>query len=150
MATDNSGTASGQTSPIRDPLPRVLLVEDETLQATMLRVLLLDRGLLVVHAQNLRQALDVVEQPIAAAILDITLAEANVYPVAERLRAKGIPFFFASGAEAYQIVPAFKDVPLVHKPYRIDQVCALLDQMLGLSEPKNSGMGPARTTSHNV
>lgn len=52
-----------------------------------------------------------IEQPIAAAILDITLAEANVYPVAERLRAKGIPFFFASGAEAYQIVPAFKDVP---------------------------------------
>lgn len=32
----------------------VLLVEDEILQATMLRVLLLDRGLLVVHAQNLR------------------------------------------------------------------------------------------------
>ena len=34
----------------------------------MLRVLLLDRGLLVIHAQNLRQALDVVETPIAAAI----------------------------------------------------------------------------------
>jgi CheY-like chemotaxis protein len=60
----------------------------------MLRVLLMDRGLLVVHAQNLRQALDIVEQPIAAAILDITLAEANVYPVAERLRASrggGLP-----------------------------------------------------------
>jgi len=55
--------------------------------------------------------------------------------VAERLRAKGIPFFFASGAEAYQIVPAFKDVPLVHKPYRIDQVYGLLDQLLGLSTP---------------
>lgn len=149
MATDNSDTASGQTSPIRDPLPRVLLVEDETLQATMLRVLLMDRGLLVIHAQNLRQALDVVEQPIAAAILDITLAEANVYPVAERLRAKGIPFFFASGAEVYQIAPAFKDVPLIHKPYRIDQVYALLDRMLGLSEPKSPSPGPAKSTSHN-
>ena len=63
------------------------------------------------------------------------VGKANVYPVAERLRAKGIPFFFASGAEAYQIVPAFKDVPLVHKPYRIDQVYALLDQVLGLTEP---------------
>jgi DNA-binding response OmpR family regulator len=131
MATGTTDTSSSQTS----KLPRVLLVEDETLQATMLRVLLLDRGLLVLHAQNLQQALDAVEQPIAAAILDITLAEANVYPVAERLRAKGIPFFFASGAEAYQIVPAFKDVPLVHKPYRIDQVYALLDRMLGLTEP---------------
>lgn len=137
MATDKD-TSSSQTSSTKDPLPRVLLVEDETLQATMLRVLLLDRGLLVIHAQNLRQALDVVEQPIAAAILDITLAEANVYPVAERLRAKGIPFFFASGAEAYQIVPAFKDVPLIHKPYRIDQVYALLDRMLGLTEPTGS------------
>lgn len=131
MATGTTDTSSSQTS----KLPRVLLVEDETLQATMLRVLLLDRGLLVLHAQNLQQALDAVEQPIAAAILDITLAEANVYPVAERLRAKGIPFFFASGAEAYQIVPAFKDVPLIHKPYRIDQVYALLDRMLGLTEP---------------
>ena len=78
------------------------------------------------------------ETPIAAAILDITLAEANVYPVAERLRAKGIPFFFASGAEAYQIAPAFKDVPLVHKPYRIDQLYALLDRLLGLTEPSAS------------
>jgi DNA-binding response OmpR family regulator len=121
-----------------DPLPRVLLVEDEALQASMLHVLLLDRGLLVIHAQNLKQALDVVETPIAAAILDITLADANVYPVAERLRAKDIPFFFASGAEAYQIAPAFKDVPLVHKPYRIDQVYALLDQVLGLTEPSAS------------
>lgn len=133
MATHTDATSNGTRS-IREPLPRVLLVEDEALQATMLRVLLLDRGLLVIHAQNLQQALDVVEQPIAAAILDISLAEANVYPVAERLRAKGIPFFFASGAEAYQIVPAFKDVPLVHKPYRIDQVYALLDQMLDLTQ----------------
>jgi DNA-binding response OmpR family regulator len=135
MATNHPPSETRRTT---DPLPRVLLVEDEALQASMLRVLLLDRGLLVIHAQNLQQALDVVETPIAAAILDITLAEANVYPVAERLRAKGIPFFFASGAEAYQIAPAFKNVPLVHKPYRIDQVYALLDRLLGLTEPSAS------------
>lgn len=133
MAT-HTDASSSDTRSIRDPLPRVLLVEDEALQATMLRVLLLDRGLLVIHAQNLQQALNAIEQPIAAAILDISLAEANVYPVAERLRAKGIPFFFASGAEEYQIVPAFKDVPLVHKPYRIEQVFALLDRMLDLTQ----------------
>jgi DNA-binding response OmpR family regulator len=136
MATD---APSSESRPVPAPLPRVLLVEDETLQATMLRVLLLDRGLLVIHAQNLRQALDLVEhERIAAAVLDITLADADVYPVAERLRAKRIPFFFASGAEAYEIDPAFADVPLVHKPYRIDQVHALLDRLLGLAESSAS------------
>jgi DNA-binding response OmpR family regulator len=122
-----------------EPLPRVLLVEDETLQATMLRVLLLDRGLKVIHAQNVRQAFDLLEKErIAAAILDITLADAEVYPVAARLRTRGIPFFFASGAEYYEIDPAYADIPLVHKPYRIDQVYATLDRLLGIEEPSNS------------
>lgn len=76
MAT-HTDTSSNPRLATREPLPRILLVEDEALQATMLRMLLLDRGLLVIHAQDLRQALDVVEQPIAAAILDITLAEAT-------------------------------------------------------------------------
>ena len=136
MATD---TPSNEGPSAPEPLPRILLVEDETLQASMLRLLLLDRGLRVIHAQNLRQAKEMVEhEQIAAAILDITLADADVYPVAERLRARQIPFFFASGAEAYEIDRAFKDVPLVHKPYRIDQVYALLDQLLGVAEPSSS------------
>lgn len=136
MATDKP---SSETQTVRGKLPRVLLVEDETLQATMLRVLLMDRGLLVVNAQNLHQALDLVDcERFAAAILDITLADGSVYPLAARLRVRQIPFFFASGAETYQIDPSYRDIPLVHKPYRIDQVYALLDQMLGLAEPSNS------------
>jgi len=41
MATDTDTTTNGRS--IREPLPRILLVEDEALQATMPRMLLLDR-----------------------------------------------------------------------------------------------------------
>ena len=50
------------------------------------------------------------------AILDINLGGEMVYPVADALRAQGIPFLFATGYEPWAIPDAYKDVPRVEKP----------------------------------
>jgi CheY-like chemotaxis protein len=51
------------------------------------------------------------------AVLDIGLGDnETVYPVADRLRARGIPFVFATGYDACVIPDAYAAVPRAEKP----------------------------------
>ena len=50
------------------------------------------------------------------AILDIGLDDKKVYPVAEVLRGRGIPFVFVTGYEAWVIPNGFANVPVAQKP----------------------------------
>ena len=61
------------------------------------------------------------------AILDINLQGAMVYPVADELRAREIPFIFATSYEPWSIPEAYKDVPRVEKPVNLKQVIAMLE-----------------------
>ena len=109
----------------------ILLVEDEHLLAVMLQDLLHDTGYLVTHADTLEQAMEsVARERFDAAVLDVNLGEDEVYPVAERLRAMAVPFFFASARGAAGLSHAFRDHPIVPKPYRIDQIEAMLEAAL--------------------
>lgn len=49
------------------------------------------------------------------AVLDINLQGDLVYPVAEALRARAIPFLFATGYDARDIPGAYADVPRIDK-----------------------------------
>jgi hypothetical protein len=60
------------------------------------------------------------------AILDINLGGAMVYPVADALRARGVPFIFATGYEAWSIPEAYSDVPRCEKPVDVRQVTSRL------------------------
>jgi len=56
------------------------------------------------------------DNDIAAAILDINLAGTLVYPVAEELSSRGIPFVFVTGYGVESIDKRFSDIPVLQKP----------------------------------
>jgi CheY-like chemotaxis protein len=79
---------------------RILIVEDEGLVALDLQLAFEDEGAEIVGtAQSLMRALEVVTHAgeIDLAVLDVDLAGENVYPVAELLRQRGVPFAFHTG-----------------------------------------------------
>lgn len=99
--------------------PRVLIVEDEGLVALLIEDLLTDLGCEVVAScDSIRSAMEWLERGGIApdgALLDVNLGGELVYPVAELLTARRIPFAFATG---YGALPdgRFADVPVLAKP----------------------------------
>jgi DNA-binding response OmpR family regulator len=100
------------------------VVEDEYMMAQDLREALESQGAEVMGpVASVADALELLRDRPApyAAILDINLQGEMVYPVADELRAMGIPFLFATGYEPWSIPEAYKDVPRVEKPVELKQ-----------------------------
>lgn len=98
---------------------RLLLVEDEHLLALCLFELLEDLGVQVLGpVKCVSDALDLIDRApeLDAAILDVNLAGEAVFPVADRLRARRVPFAFASGHDPALMPSRFRDVPICRKP----------------------------------
>jgi CheY-like chemotaxis protein len=99
--------------------PRVLLVEDESLVAMIIEDMLADLGVEVVASFGaLNAALSWVEdgaEPFDGALLDVNLGGELVFPLAEALQARGVPFAFVT---AYGVLPGerFPGSPVVPKP----------------------------------
>ena len=70
------------------------------------------------------------DHEVDAAILDINVAEQEVYPVAERLAARGVPFVFATGYALENIQDDWRSRPIIRKPYHGEQLRAALEQAL--------------------
>jgi CheY-like chemotaxis protein len=102
--------------------PRVILVEDESLIAMMMEDLLTELGCEVVGAFGQVSAalewLAAQSIPPDGALLDVNLGGEMVFPVAEALRARAIPFVFATGYGALSD-PRFADSPLINKPVNL-------------------------------
>ena len=100
---------------------RLLLVEDEAIVAMMIEAMLTDLGCVVVDvAGTLLHGLALVESTagaLDAAVLDINLGGEKVYPVAELLAARGVPFVFSTGYGLAGISSDFAGVPALAKPY---------------------------------
>lgn len=64
-----------------------------------------------------------------AAILDVNLNGQEVYPVAEALAARGIPFVFATGYGHGGLRPPYGDRPTLPKPFRLRDVQAVLARL---------------------
>lgn len=77
----------------------VLIVEDEALVAIDLQLAFEDAGADVLGpAMSVRDALAIAEQErIDCALLDVDIAGHDVYPVAQVLQRRGIPFIFHTG-----------------------------------------------------
>lgn len=107
-------------------MPRVILVEDEPLVAMMMEDLLADLGCEVAGSfGSLGTAmawLGDFKGVLDGALLDVNLGGGEtVFPLAEALRARGVPFVFATG---YSVLPsdAYPETPLIHKPVNQDQL----------------------------
>jgi PAS domain S-box-containing protein len=97
---------------------RVMVVEDEALVAMVVSDAMTDLGYQVVgpFSRPPDAIAAVKDGNIAAAILDINLAGTPVYPVAEELTRRGIPFVFVTGYGIESIDKRFCDIPVLQKP----------------------------------
>ena len=108
---------------------RVLVVEDEYMLAEDLREELERQGALVMGpVASVADALELLRSGPAPdmAILDINLGGEMAYPVADALRARDIPFIFATGYNAGAIPKAYSDVPRAEKPVEVRQATTKL------------------------
>jgi two-component sensor histidine kinase/CheY-like chemotaxis protein len=113
-----TGPEPEPVAPAKVVAGRVLLVEDEALVAMMMRDILLELGLSVAGpfctpAEAVTAARD---DGVDAAILDVNLGGELIYPVADALAARGVPFVFVTGYGAESIDGRFAHVPILQKP----------------------------------
>ena len=98
---------------------RVLVVEDEAAISMLLEDMLFDFGCEVVGpAARLAAAVELARSAeFDIAILDVNLAGEPIYPVAETLIERGLPFVFSTGYGGAGIKEPFRDRPVVQKPF---------------------------------
>lgn len=106
---------------------RVLLVEDESLVSMYAEDVLTEAGFDVLLAMRLDEALDRAEAAsFDLAVLDVNLGNGDTsYPVARRLRERGVPFVFATGYGSFALPDEFAAETLVQKPYDAVVLAAL-------------------------
>jgi len=110
---------------------RILVVEDEVLIGMLLEDVLQDLGYeIVATASRVDEAARIARDVEAdAAILDVNLNGQEVYPVAEILAGRGIPFVFATGYGERGLPPAFQQRPTLPKPFQQDSLSAKLHSL---------------------
>jgi len=108
----------GPQDPMSSGGKRILLAEDEVLVGMMVHDMLVDFGLTVVGPMaSVDSALKVVQtEELDGAVLDVNLGGELIYPVAQELVDRGVPFVFVTGYEGDSIDERFVDVPLLRKP----------------------------------
>ncbi|MDP1632302.1 MAG: response regulator [Caulobacter sp.] len=99
---------------------RILVVEDEMLVSMLLEDMLGDFGCVVVGpAPDLDEAMSLVEKgEIDAALLDVNVSGRPIFPVADALRERGVPYIFASGYGEAGLTDAHRGAPVLQKPFR--------------------------------
>lgn len=103
---------------------RVLIVEDEYFVAMEVVKALERKGIATVGpARSVQEALRIVEgDRIDAAILDINLRNQPVFPLAEELEARNVPFVFATGYGEQMIPQRFRHIPRFEKPLDLESL----------------------------
>jgi len=110
---------------------RILVVEDEYFLAKRIADELAKLGVETVGpASSVERALALVEHGgrLDGAVLDIKLRGDIVFPVADALRARGVPFVFATGYDKQVIPDLYRDVVNFRKPVDPAQIVRALFQ----------------------
>ena len=116
---------------------RVLIVEDESLVAMLLETILEDMGCVPVGpAATVDEGLALVADPapIDAALLDVNVAGRQVFPIAEALKARGVPFVFSTGYGEGGLPDEWRGQPTLQKPFTEAAVRDALMAAMGLAD----------------
>ena len=116
---------------------RVLIVEDESLVAMLLETILEDMGCTPVGpASNIDDGLAMAqaEEPLDAALLDVNVAGRQVFPVAEALRERGVPFIFSTGYGEGGLPDEWRGQTTLQKPFTESAVRDALIKAMGLAD----------------
>jgi CheY-like chemotaxis protein len=112
---------------------RVLVVEDEYFIADdIARALKALGAQLVGPVPTIKAASRILldEPRIDIAVLDINLRGETVFPFAEDLRARNVPFVFATGYDKEAIPDDFRSVPRWEKPFRPEDLAEVLHSLV--------------------
>jgi DNA-binding response OmpR family regulator len=111
---------------------RVLVVEDELAIAMMLEMALEDQQCTIVGPfGSLSEALSAARtEPVDVAVLDINLAGEMVFPAAEALAERDVPFLLLSGYGDSRLPSDRRHWPVCAKPFRMDDLCARLARLV--------------------
>lgn len=103
---------------------RVLVVEDETVIALLIEDMLDELGCrLAASLGTLEEALAVAGSIAAdVALLDVNLAGEVIFPVAERLQARGVAVVFATGYGSAGLPAPWRGHPVLAKPFALDEL----------------------------
>jgi CheY-like chemotaxis protein len=112
---------------------RILIVEDEYFLADELNGLLQEVGAEmlgpVACVENGLHILSGGQVPDAAS-LDVNLGGETVYPLADALIARAVPFVFTTGYDRAAIPPAYAHIRRLEKPVEPEMVLRELEQLL--------------------
>lgn len=104
---------------------KVLIAEDEFILFNDLARFFASKGADIIgFAPTVRLARQIIEkgEPFDVAVLDVSLADAAVYDVADLVRDKGACLVFYTAAHARHLPGRFSDAPLVQKPAGAEQI----------------------------
>lgn len=109
----------------------IFIVEDEPMIGLILEDFLDGLGYQVCsNVDQLAEAcLRAREGGFDAAILDCHLGDEQVWPVADILQEKGIPFLFATGGSSDEVPDRFGPCPTLEKPFTMANVENALERL---------------------
>jgi hypothetical protein len=64
------------------------------------------------------------------AILDVNLDGHDVYPVADLIAGRGVPFMFVTGYGGRGLPDSYRGRPTLQKPFQMDELKKMLGQLL--------------------
>lgn len=114
---------------------RVLVVEDESLVAMLLETILEDMGCTPIGpVSSVDEALSTIagEAHIDAALLDVNVAGVQVFPVAQALKDRGVPFVFSTGYGEGGLPEEWRGQQTIQKPFTESTVRDALMKAMGV------------------
>ena len=117
---------------------RVLVVEDEIMIRMLLEDMLGELGYTITAAAGrIDEALSFArEADFDFAILDINLNGETVYPVADALAARGLPFVFSTGYGERGLADGYRGHLTLQKPFQLDGLQKTLSALVARMPPR--------------
>jgi len=112
--------------------PRVLVVEDEYLIRMLLEDMLGELGYdLAAAVGTIAEASEhAAKSEFNVAVLDVNLDGHEVYPVADILAKRGLPFVFVTGYGERSLREPYRDRPALQKPFQVEQLKNVLADLV--------------------
>jgi DNA-binding response OmpR family regulator len=108
------------------------LVEDEVMIRMMVADMLQELGYSVAaEAGEINEAIRLAQSTkFDFAILDVNVNGKVISPVADLIRARNLPFIFATGYGSSGLPEEYRDRPALQKPFQIETLARVIDNTL--------------------
>lgn len=117
---------------ITSQAPRILVVEDEYLIRMLLEDMLAEIGYVVAGAAgSIKEASEFAEKgDFDLAILDVNLDGEQIFPVADIIARKNLPFVFVTGYGERSLPDPYRGHPTLQKPFQREALQSLLTSLI--------------------